>query len=248
MSAPSARSPRTGSAAGQSSRMAPLVQRFPDGHGGGRSGHGDSARWAVRRSPSAPGPQNYIGQAFAAMAGLVCSRTHAKLSSGNLWWFLRTRPGMAFSRRGHAGPPHSRQAGARWRPSTRRRRYLGQPPSADAKLPRTRCTTSDRHPELRSLAVPVRRVRTLWPMEPLTTGQICKLLPVHQTCLPLNGQRARARLRHVLIEGYQYPESITISTSHPLRGVPWKDSPGTKLNCRYLMGLLLRHLDWLRSS
>jgi hypothetical protein len=95
------------------------VQRFPDGTAvETATGFGTLNSSQIAFSP---GPQSYMGQAFAAMAGLMLAAgLTPKLQFGEiLWWFLANASGWRFTIRTRR-PPHSRCSAARWRLSTRR--------------------------------------------------------------------------------------------------------------------------------
>jgi hypothetical protein len=89
------------------------VQRFPDGTAvETATGFGTLNSSQIAFSS---GPQSYMGQAHAAVAGLMLAAgLTPKLQFGEiLWWFLANASGMAFATRTRR-PPHSRHSAARW--------------------------------------------------------------------------------------------------------------------------------------
>jgi len=221
------------------------VQRFPDGTAvETATGFGTLNSSQIAFSS---GPQNYMRQAHAAMAGLMLAAGLApKLQFGEiLWWFQANASGMAFY---DADTQTAAQAALGSALATFR--TPNDDPSvnsyADANFLRTRLYNYVAAIQSYVLSqCPSAVFELLWPMD-VNDPDNCKLtryinLPTQWTT------RAGSGFDTFLIEGYQYPGiNHNLDQAARCAQYPWKELSWDQAHCRYLMGLYYSTWPWLR--
>jgi hypothetical protein len=217
------------------------VQRFPDGTAvETATGFGTLNSSQIAFSS---GPQNYIGQAFAAMAGLMLAAgLTPKLQFGEiLWWFLANASGMAF----HDADTQAAAQSALGRALATFHTPNDDPSVntyADANFLRTRLYNYVAAIQSYVLSqCPSATFELLWPMD-VNDPDNCKLTAVHQPALAMD-DTLRLRLRHVPHRGLP----ISGNQPQPRPGDPVRAVPleGTLLGPGALPlpdGTVLRHL------
>jgi hypothetical protein len=217
------------------------AQRFPDGTAvETATGFGtlNSAQIAF-----SSGPQNYIGQAFAAMADLMLAAgLTPKLQFGEiLWWFLANASGMAF----HDADTQAAAQSALGRALATFHTPNDDPSVnsyADANFLRTRLYSYVAAIQSYVLSqCPSAIFELLWPMDVNDSGQL-QADAVHQPALAMDLARG-LRLRHIPDRGL--PVSGNQSQPRPDQPVCRVPVEGTRLGPGPLPlsdGPLLRHL------
>jgi hypothetical protein len=193
------------------------------------------------------GPQNYIGQAFAAMAGLMLAAgLTPKLQFGEiLWWFLANASGMAF----HDADTQAAAESALGRALATFHTPNDDPSLnsyADANFLRTRLYNYVAAIQSYVLSqCPSAVFELLWPMD-VNDPDTCKLL--RYVDLPSQWTtRAGSGFDTFLIEGYQYPGiNHNLDQATRCAQYPWKELAWDQAHCRYLMGLYYGTWPWLR--
>jgi len=221
------------------------VQRFPDGQPvETATGLGTLNSSQIAFSS---GPQDYMAQAHAAMAGLMgAAGLTPRLQFGEiLWWFLANGSGMAFY-------DADTQAAAQ---STLGRALAtfntpNDDPSinsyADANFLRTRLYNYVAAIQSAVLAqCPSAVFELLWPMD-VNDPDNCRLLR-YINLPPQWTTRAGSRFDTFLIEGYQYPGiNHNLDQATRCAQYPWTELAWDQAHCRYLMGLYYGTWPWLR--
>jgi hypothetical protein len=221
------------------------VQRFPDGTPvETATGFGTLNSSQIAFSS---GPQSYMGQAHAAVAGLMLAAgLTPKLQFGEiLWWFQANSSGMAFC-------DADTQAAAQSALGRALVTFLtpDDDPSvnsyADANFLRTRLYNYVAAIQSYVLAqCPSAIFELLWPMD-VNDPDSSKLtryinLPSQWTT------RAGSGFDTFLIEGYQYPGiNHNLDQTSRCAAYPWKELAWDQAHCRYLMGLYYGTWPWLR--
>jgi hypothetical protein len=221
------------------------VQRFPDGTAvETATGFGTLNSSQVAFSS---GPQNYMGQAHAAMAVLMLAAgLTPKLQFGEiLWWFLANSSGMAF----HDADTQAAAQSALGRALATFHTPNDDPSVnsyADANFLRTRLYNYVAAIQSYVLSqCPSATFELLWPMD-VNDPDNCKLaryinLPAQWTT------RAGSGFDTFLIEGYQYPGiNHNLDQASRCAQYPWKELSWDQAHCRYLMGLYYSTWPWLR--
>jgi hypothetical protein len=220
------------------------VQRFPDGSPvETATGFGTLNSSQIAFSS---GPQNYVAQAHAAMAGLMqAAGLTPRLQFGEiLWWFLANSSGMAF----HDADTQAAAQASLGRPVTFH--TPNDDPSinsyADANFLRTRLYNYVAAVQSYVLSqCPSAIFELLWPMD-VNDPDNCKLL--RYINLPSQWTaRSGSGFDTFLIEGYQYP-GINHNLDQAIRCAqyPWKELAWDQTYCRYLMGLYYGTWPWMR--
>jgi hypothetical protein len=221
------------------------VQRFPDGTAvQTATGFGTLNSSQVAFSS---GPQAYMGQAHAAMAGLMLAAgLMPKVQFGEiLWWFLANSSGMAFY-------DADTQAAAQWTlgRALATFRTPNDDPSvngyADANFLRTRLYNYVAAIQSYVLSqCPSAIFELLWPMD-VNDPDSCRLLR-YINLPPQWTTRAGSGFDTFLIEGYQYPGiNHNLDQATRCAQYPWKELAWDQAHCRYLMGLYYSTWPWLR--
>jgi hypothetical protein len=221
------------------------VQRFPDGTPvETATGFGTLNSSQIAFSS---GPQTYMGQAHAAMAGLMLAAgLTPKLQFGEiLWWFQANASGMAFydaDTRSAAQSALGRAMATFLTPN--------DDPSvntyADANFLRTRLYNYVAAIQTYVLSqCPSAIFELLWPMD-VNDPDNCKLL--RYINLPSQWTtRAGSGFDTILIEGYQYPGiDHNLDQATRCAAYPWKELAWDQAHCRYLMGLYYGTWPWTR--
>jgi hypothetical protein len=221
------------------------VQRFPDGTAvETATGFGTLNSSQVAFSS---GPQSYIGQAHAAMAGLMLAAgLTPKLQFGEiLWWFQANSSGMAFY-------DADTQAAAQSALGRALATFLtpNDDPSvnsyADANFLRTRLYNYVAAIQSYVLAqCPSAIFELLWPMD-VNDPDNCKLM--RYINLPSQWMtRSGSGFDTFLIEGYQYPGiNHDLDQATRCAQYPWTQLAWDQAHCRYLMGLYYATWPWMR--
>jgi hypothetical protein len=221
------------------------VQRFPDGTAvETATGFGTLNSSQIAFSS---GPQNYLGQAFAAMAGLMLAAgLTPKLQFGEiLWWFLANASGMAF---------HDADTQAAAQSALGRALATFHTPNDDPSLNSYADTNFLRTRLYNYVAAiqsyvlsqcPSAVFELLWPMD-VNDPDNCKLL--RYINLPSQWTtRTGSGFDTFLIEGYQYPGiNHNLDQATRCAAYPWKELAWDQAHCRYLMGLYYGTWPWLR--
>jgi hypothetical protein len=220
-------------------------QRFPDGSAvETATGFGTLNSSQIAFSA---GPQSYMAQAHAAMAGLMLrAGLTPKLQFGEiLWWFLANLSGMAFYDADTQAAAQSALGRALATFHT-----PNDDPSvnsyADANFLRTRLYSYVAAIQSSVLSqCPSAVFELLWPMD-VNDPDNCKLL--RYINLPSQWTtRAGSGFDTFLIEGYQYPginhdlDQATRCAQYPYQELAWDQA-----HCRYLMGLYYGAWSWMR--
>jgi hypothetical protein len=221
------------------------VQRFPDGTAvATATGFGTLNSSQIAFSA---GPQSYIGQAHAAMAGLMLAAgLTPKLQFGEiLWWFQANASGMAF----YDADTQAAAQSALGRPLATFLTPNGDPSVnsyADANFLRTRLYNYVAAIQSSVLSqCPSAVFELLWPMD-VNDPDTCKLtryinLPSQWTT------RAGSGFDTFLIEGYQYPGiNHDLDQATRCAQYPWTELAWDQAHCRYLMGLYYATWPWMR--
>jgi hypothetical protein len=221
------------------------VQRFPDGQPvETATGFGTLNSSQIAFSS---GPQNYLGQAHAAMASLMLAAgLTPKLQFGEiLWWFQANAAGMAFydaDTKAAAQVALGRALATFHTPN--------DDPSintyADANFLRTRLYNYVAAIQSYVLSqCPSAVFELLWPMD-VNDPDNCRLL--RYINLPSQWTaRAGSGFDTFLIEGYQYPGiNHNLDQATRCAQYPWKELAWDQAHCRYLMGLYYGTWPWLR--
>jgi len=221
------------------------VQRFPDGTAvQTATGFGTLNSSQIAFSS---GPQNYMGQAHATMAGLMLAAGLVpKLQFGEvLWWFQANASGMAFydaDTQAAAQSALGRALATFHTPNDDPSIYS----YADANFLRTRLFTYVAAIQSYVLSqVPSAVFELLWPMD-VNDPDNCKLL--RYINLPLQwAARSGSGFDSFLIEGYQYPGiNHNLDQATRCAQFPWKELSWDEAHSRYLMGLYYATWPWLR--
>jgi hypothetical protein len=221
------------------------VQRFPDGTAvETATGFGTLNSSQIAFSA---GPQSYMGQAFAAMAGLMLAAgLTPKIQFGEiLWWFLANTSGMAF----HDADTQAAAQSALGRALATFHTPNDDPSVnsyADANFLRTRLYNYVAAIQIYVLSqCPSAVFELLWPMD-VNDPDTCKLL--RYINLPSQWTtRAGSGFDTFLIEGYQYPGiNHNLDQTSRCAAYPWKELAWDQVHCRYLMGLYYGTWPWLR--
>jgi hypothetical protein len=221
------------------------VQRFPDGTAvQTATGFGTLNSSQIAFSS---GPQNYMGQAYAAVAGLmVAAGLTPKIQFGEiLWWFQADASGMAFYDADTQVAAQSALGRALATFHT-----PNDDPSinsyADANFLQARLYNYVAAIQSYVLSQVSSAVfELLWPMD-VNDPDNCKLL--RYINLPSQWTaRAGSGFDTFLIEGYQYPGiNHNLDQASRCAQYPWKELAWDQAHSRYLMGLYYATWPWLR--
>jgi hypothetical protein len=221
------------------------VQRFPDGSPvETATGFGTLNSSQIAFSA---GPQNYMGQAHAAMAGLMLAAgLTPRLQFGEiLWWFLANASGMAF----YDADSQAAAQSALGRALTAFHTSNDNPSInsyADANFLRTRLYNYVAAIQSAVLSqCPSAVFELLWPMD-VNDPDNCRLLR-YINLPPQWTSRAGSGFDTFIIEGYQYPGiNHNLDQATRCAQYPWKELAWDQANCRYLIGLYYGTWPWLR--
>jgi hypothetical protein len=221
------------------------VQRFPDGSPvETATGFGTLNSSQIAFSS---GPQTYLAQAHAAMAGLMqVAGLTPRLQFGEiLWWFVANASGMAFYDADTQAAAQSALGRALATFHT-----PNDDPSinsyTDANFLRTRLYNYVAVIQSAVLAqCPSAVFELLWPMD-VNDPDSCRLLR-HINLPPQWTTRAGSGFDTFLIEGYQYPGiNHNLDQAARCAQYPWKELGWDQAHSRYLMGLYYGTWPWLR--
>jgi hypothetical protein len=221
------------------------VQRFPNGQPvETATGFGTLNSSQIAFSS---GPQNYMAQAHAAMAGLMLAAgLTPRLQFGEiLWWFLADAAGMAF----YDAETQTAAQSALGRALATFHTPNDDPAAngyADANFLRARLYNYVAAIQSYVLShCPSVVFELLWPMD-VNDPDNCKLL--RYINLPTQWTtRAGSGFDTFLIEGYQYPGiNHDLDQATRCAQYPWKELAWDQAHCRYLMGLYYGTWPWLR--
>ncbi len=221
------------------------VQRFPDGSPvETATGFGTLNSSQIAFSA---GPQTYLAQAHAAVAGLMQAvGLPARLQFGEiLWWFLANASGMAF----YDADTQVAAQSSLGRALTTFHTPNDDPSInsyADANFLRTRLYNYVAAIQSAVLAqCPSAVFELLWPMD-VNDPDNCKLLR-YINLPPQWTARAGSGFDTFLIEGYQYPGiNHNLDQATRCAQYPWKELAWDQAHSRYLMGLYYGTWPWLR--